>query len=638
MRPNNLRRRLTVAATIGVAALICTLGVGVSVANAVPTDPAFETYPHFFNGNVSGIRNTGSDTTFYMMQKIADLYTSAGLYGCTLNTGAGQTLFNSGDPASSSSNQQDYCQANANITTTDTADNWDRTEITEGVDDVGSGAGQKQLCGVVNTPLTVDFSRSSVPVSTTAPPCTGLAEAGYAKDSVPAVDFQINPNSFGTPASGSVYAGVNGGVIGDVAQGWLPGDPAAGPYSGTALASISNNDNTGGVDSTAYRLWCATDSTRITDWGQLTNLGPNLVVPAVSLTAGSNTATVTAFTPVPKVTAGVWSQTNIPYTFPSSVAAGQAITDLDASGDLPAGTTVTSTSGDTLVLSKAANVTGTDNLSIATGTTQPVGSGGQIGLFVRIMGVNSSSGTEATWTYFAGSGVTSTTNNGCLNGAGNVNANAAVDPNSASATGDNLNAHISLENNASQVSDFAIGTGSAQGDWPGAVGDAAVEVATTLYFESNGVYTSDPYAGSATLNGTTFSASKIPLNGSTPTSLNVKNNIYPTSRVLFNVWNTNNVKASVGGFINWLCDSNTDFTKGKDNYTGINFDTELTTIIGSFGFIRLTDTQPAASSNPTTPPDNVINGGINTSCAGGTTGSGAGNGTPPVASVTNLNS
>ena len=105
--------------------------------------------PHFYNGNVEGIRNTGSDTTFFMMQKIGDLYTGAGLYGCTLNAAAGRPLYNSGDPASTTSNEEYYCQSGKNISTTDVNDNWDRTEVTEGVDDVGSGAGQNQLCGAV---------------------------------------------------------------------------------------------------------------------------------------------------------------------------------------------------------------------------------------------------------------------------------------------------------------------------------------------------------------------------------------------------------------------------------------------------------------------------------------------------------
>lgn len=326
MRPMNLRRRLAVAGTVGVAALIATLGIGAGVAGAVPADPpggATPVYPSFDNGVVSGIRNTGSDTTFYMMQKIGDLYTSAGLYGCTLNAGTEGSLYNSGF-TSAPSNANYYCQKGANITTTDTADNWDRTEITEGVDDVGSGAGQSQLCGasVLATPLPVDFSRSSKPAGTA---CSTLEETGYAKDSVPLEEFAINPANFGTAAPSSPYASVNGGSVGDVAQGWLPGNPTGGPYTGTAFSNISNADNGGAANSTAYRIWCATGSTQIDDWGQLTNLGPNLAVPNVTLTSGSNTATITG-------------------SLPTSIASGQAVTDLTNSGNLASGTTVPPTS------------------------------------------------------------------------------------------------------------------------------------------------------------------------------------------------------------------------------------------------------------------------------------------------------
>ena len=114
-------------------------------------------------GTSEGIRDSGSDTTFFMMQKIGDLYTGAGLYGCTLNSSAGQTLYNSSDPASTTSNEEFFCQSGQNVSTTDVNDNWDRTEVTAGVDDVGSGAGQNQLCAALSTPLTVDFARSSKP-------------------------------------------------------------------------------------------------------------------------------------------------------------------------------------------------------------------------------------------------------------------------------------------------------------------------------------------------------------------------------------------------------------------------------------------------------------------------------------------
>ena len=53
------------------------------------------------------------------------------------------------------------------------------------------------------------------------------------------------------------------------------------------------------------------------------------------------------------------------------------------------------------------------------------------------------------------------------------------------------------------------------------------------------------------------------------------------------------MRASAGGFLNWVCDGNTNFTKGLDNSTGLNFDSELTNAISSvFGFPRLTDVSP----------------------------------------------
>jgi hypothetical protein len=76
------------------------------------------------------------------------------------------------------------------------------------------------------------------------------------------------------------------------------------------------------------------------------------------------------------------------------------------------------------------------------------------------------------------------------------------------------------------------------------------------------------------------------------------------------------VRASVGGFLNWICDQNQSFTKGQDNSTGVNFDQELTnTINGTFGFIRLSDVPVAAEETVTpTPPDFVSSGGINNTC------------------------
>jgi hypothetical protein len=606
MRPSNLKRRLALAGTAGITALIAATAIGAGVAGAVPADPpggSTPVYPSFNNGVVNGIRDTGSDTTFFMMQKIGDLYTGAGLYGCTLNSAAGQTLYNSSD-TSTSSNEEYYCRASDNVSTTDTADNWSRTEVTEGVDDVGSGAGQNQLCGssVLSSPLPVDFARSSKPEGTA---CGDLQETGYAKDSVPAFTYPVTPAAFGTVPSTSPYASVNGGNIGPVSSGWLPGDATGGPYTGTKLTNISNVDNTGGVTSTAYKLWCATDSTRITDWGQLTNLGPNLDVPNVTLTSGSTSATLS-------------------YTLPSTLTGSYAVTDVSNSGDIASGTTAT-ISGTTLTLSQAATGSGTDILKLDIGTALGVGFGAPIGLPIRIVGVNTASGTEATWESYAESGVSSgQAGNGC---ALSANANAADDPNASTGTGNNAGAHLLLENNASNISDFAAA------DFPGDFADQAVEVATSLYYESNGIYSTNPYSGSVNINGSQFSGNKLTLNGKSNTTPAVLNDLYPTARTLFNIYRTGTVRASTAGFLNWICDSQSAITKEKDNSTGVNLDNELTSIIGSFGFIRLTDTQAVASGG-NTPADNVSGGGTNTTCASGLNSGGtAGNGQPPVTSV-----
>jgi hypothetical protein len=520
-----LGRRLAVAGSAGFAVLIAATGVGMGTAGAaVPADPpggSTPVAPSFLNGRVEAIRGTGSDTTFFVMQKIGDLFTGAGLYGCTLNNGTEGTLYNNA-LTSTTANQQSYCESNGSTDTTDTADNFDRTEVSEGVDDVGSGAGQSQLCGTINSPLPVDFARSSKPAGTA---CTTMVGTGYAKDAVPALDLpNVNPGAtYGAVSSSSPYASVNGGLIGPVAAGWLPGDPLNGPYTGTPFTNVSNNDGGGGAGSTAYRLWCATGSTRITDWGQLTNL------------SGSET----------------------------------------------------------------------------------VGNGTPIGIPIRIVGVNPSSGTVATFAGFANSGVSG---GGCVS---NTNLDAAADPNPATQTGTNA-PHVALENNASQIGDFA-----AQ-DFPTDTASQAVEAATSLYFASNGVYNTVPYAGGVTIGSKTVAMSKVNENNVSASAGNYFSNAYPTARTLYNIYRTDTVKASTAGFLNWICDANTAIKKEKDNSTGVNFDTELSSTITSFGFTRLTDTTGVAAN--ATPADGIS--APNTTCASGLNSAGtAGNGIPAVTSV-----
>ena len=590
-----LRGRAATAAIAGAAAMVVAGTLGAGVAGAAPNAGA----PQFNSTQASSlIRGSGSDTTFFMMQKIGDLYTSAGLYGCQLVTAAGQSQFNTG-VASTTANVNQNCQAgSADVSTTDDADNWNRVEVTQGVNSVGSGAGQNQLCSAANKPvgLNVDFARSSKPSANIAG--CNEQELGYAKDGVPIVDFPtINPSTYGTStfSSGQVagtaypngaYSTINGGVVGPVSNGWLPGDnPAGTANKGTKVGSISN---VGAIDtSVAYRLWCAPHSggNAITDWGQMTNLGPNLEV-NVHTTSGSPTVTIDA-------SSGT--------AFASTITTGNVVTDPFATvGVTPfaTGTTTTGSGGaSTLTLSSNATATGTYTLTFATGAAKLAqGSGVGVGIPIRIVGVNTGSGTTYTFAQFA-DGQTRDSTSGCTASATLSDANAANDPNAATAPSGNPY-HAALENNAHQLELFS------QGDFPSDTVDQAVEEATSLYFMSNGVYNTNAYVGQTTIGSTTYAANLVGENSVFSGASTELNNTYPTARTLSNIVNSATVRQSTGGFMNWICDSNSDFTKSVDLNTGLSYDAELSNIISTnFGFPRLTDLSSPVSGQPA---DNVV--------------------------------
>lgn len=579
---HKLRKCLTGAATAG-AALTMAMAFAAGPAGAAPTDPSTG-YPHFYNGAVEQLRTAGSDTTFFMMQQIGDLYSSAGLYGCTLDSSTGQSLYAGG--TSTSSNLEAQCQANANVATTDASDNWDRTEVLNGVDNVGSSAGQAELCNeadgsaIPNIPagFSVDLARSSKPSDN----LTGCAEqeTGYAKDGVDPVAFpDVIPGDVGA-ATFSTYAHVNGGsgLIGPVAAGWLPGDPVDGPYTGQAFSEVDNEvSGTVSQSSVAYNLWCATGTARITDWGQLTNLGPNFVADQVTTSTSSNTISLPAGE-----------------TFASAIGSGATLSSSNVSG--LSSLTVTANNGNTLTLSgDPGTSTTTGTITIATGGSQAaVGAGQDIGIPIRIIGLNTSSGTEATWQKYVNSGPT--TSGGC---SANADPNAAKDPNPATATGDYAGNQYLLENNVSNVGTYqaAYFTTGSTVDWA----DTAVLDASALYYAANGVLNTNPYASAVIINGTSYTGVKLTLNGgiaaSTPTLLN---NSYGAARTLFNIDSANTVRAATAGFENWLCDGNANFTKAQDPSTGTPYNTELSTIItGTFGYARLTDqTYTTPASNP----------------------------------------
>src|SRR5580700_10737108 len=108
MTNRSYRRRFALAASLTAVFLLAALSLGVAPANAqtLPSPPAG---PRWFIGKVDTDRGSGSDTTFFLMQKISDLYNQAALYGCTLSATDNAT-----------------CDLTQDQSTTDLVDNYDR--------------------------------------------------------------------------------------------------------------------------------------------------------------------------------------------------------------------------------------------------------------------------------------------------------------------------------------------------------------------------------------------------------------------------------------------------------------------------------------------------------------------------------
>ena len=247
MRKSLFKRCLGVVATAGVLAL----AFGPS-AQAATTG----TSPHWFNGHIDRFRAGGSETTFYVMNAINNLYSQSSIFGCTLLTSDFQTCNTAGDTSD-----------------TDILDNYDRDEFTNGAG-IGSTNGLSILCGVPAAAIAEDFARSSRPGNGSS--CeNSLTFLPYAKDGLVGVAF----DSEHAVTSGSATT-----PIGPVAAGWRnDGDalncnllPNPGPHfdngvNGCDGVPFDNISNTGGSSSVAFRIWCDTSGTAISDWGQLTD-------------------------------------------------------------------------------------------------------------------------------------------------------------------------------------------------------------------------------------------------------------------------------------------------------------------------------------------------------------------------------
>ena len=522
----------------------------------------------------------GSDTTLFVMQTLSDLYSQAGIlpFSCALGSTNGTCL----TPANNSG-------VNPNNTQTDETDNYAATEELQGINDVGSGNGLNELCsaGSPNPPAgtTVDYARASRPDYT--PTCAGDQGIGFAKDAVVPVDFPaINPGLYGA-ATGYLgqtdpqctgsgagyypsYASSNGalvctqfpgtgvdGKIGPVADGWLPGDPT--------------NCGTGGGPACSGTPFTDIDNTPI---------------------GGGNGATSVAY----RLFCMHGANTTTPNT--SQIMDWGQLTNL-SSGEVP-------------------------------------GQGTPIGVPIRIVAINSGSGTVATFYNYAQSGIGSPSPaTDCGGGEGtvsshdvNVNAASGKDPVSNAAPNASLtggqgpagtsftqNQEVSLENDASQIGDFA------NANWPADAADQAVDIATSLYSMSYGAYASNPNAEVTSIETTVpagdpsaFTAKFLEEDETKVSTANERSNLYPTSRTLFNYILPTTVRASVGGFINWMCDTNAAFQKGTDHINGGNFDTDITNDIDAYGYSRLTDNTSELGAGLTTTLDNIPSGAPNGTC------------------------
>jgi len=536
----NLLGRLAAVAAVGVTLGTAAMTVGAASASASGTTPSINNSTassgRFNPSTVQAIRSAGSDTTFYMMQSISDLYNQAALYGCTLAS-------------------DDETCTTADDANTDDTDNWSRTEVQTGIDAIGSSAGLSMLCGYsvsgnstyVPAEMRVDFARSSTnPTAKAGNPCTGtsgLTGMAYATDGVPAVDFPtLNPAIYGatvkcvsaflaTCAANAANDGWNASTqtveLGPVAAGWLPGDNPAGPYSGTAFTNLPNNDQTANTSSTAYRIWCG-GANKITDWGQLTDLTSGQAV-------GSGTPIG-----VPIQVWGVNPGSGTLSVFNGWVATGAVAPDAGCA----------------------------KNATTPTNGAPGVGNASDVALENNSAQLATLAGDDSGVTTIPGFTPPETYGSGIAGEAAEVSASLYY-----------MSYGVANANNYASSTVITV---------PGSPSGTKCQSATTSI---NGVAVPDCAS---------YAASLLSENNISPSPLamttTIKSRQYPTQRFLYNAYLSTTVRASTASFLNWICDDNDVFQKATDNNTGQNYDSELSYIIDNeYGFQRIADNTPSSN-------------------------------------------
>ncbi|HXN59855.1 MAG TPA: hypothetical protein VN886_05325, partial [Acidimicrobiales bacterium] len=292
--------------------------------------------------------------------------------------------------------------------------------------------------------------------------------------------------------------------------------------------------------------------------------------------------------------------------------------------DITGGSATISSGAGTNQLTLSANATATtlEDVRIATTTKLSQGDGVPIGVPIRIVGISTSSGIEGIFATFANVG-----GSGCSGSNFNQN-DVAQDPNPVTRVGTNASTRDVLQNNSDQIDQYAVT------DFPGDAVDQSIEAATSIYIISFGVQKGTPTDANVNIDSTgalpvvgnptttSYGGNLLALNGTFATAGSEVANTFPTALTLYNIYRTDTVRASTAGFLNWMCDSNTNFNKGTDNSTQQNFDTELGNLISSvYFFPRNTDTtQPPAIGTPAdglAAPNNTCAASLNVNTTAG---------------------
>lgn len=265
-------RKWRAGAILAVAAVGSSLFPGGTAGAIPPSPPNPSGGPLLFNGVTNQSRGAGSDTTYFQIVALADLYNGAP--GCKV--------------PSTAADGTDWSECNDDTASSVLTENFDHDEISNAAPfGVGSSAGLDQLCGNLVTTLPVNFARSSR-IPTVAADCAGLTATAFARDGFSFVQWENNRRAWVTNASNQVLQG-------PPASGCLPGQASSAGATSLGFAGVapgvtacngflSASANRRMSDKLIKAIW---GTGGVTDWCHLNNSPADGAIPhATSTTSG----------------------------------------------------------------------------------------------------------------------------------------------------------------------------------------------------------------------------------------------------------------------------------------------------------------------------------------------------------------